>query len=160
MRTGLLIPSAPIRRRAAILEGMRLVGSGEDRERTGHEDRFRLSGSSSPFSIEATVVLENRQSSPPLLSSDMRASSPRVRFAFSVIVAIRRRGALYRSASAFQSNWIRESFAPSQTCISSYGWTRFWSTCFHAPMSSRNSTEDGVRLLARLEYPSSGGLHC
>ena len=102
-----------------MLEGMISVGCVDDNDRTGHKDKFRPSGLSWPLSIEATVVLENRQLSLPLLSSDMRASSPRVKFEFSVMVATLRRGALYRSASACQSNWMRASFAPSQTCISS-----------------------------------------
>ena len=98
------MPSAPMSRRAATLDGIAWVVSAEDIERTGHVDKFKPSGSSSPFSIEATVVLENTELSRPLLSSDMRVRSPRARFGFSVMVATPRRGALYRSASAFQSN--------------------------------------------------------
>ncbi len=132
----------------------------DERDRMGQVDRFRPSGSSSPFSIEATFVLGNSELEVSLLNSDTRDSNPRVKFEFSIIVATFRRGALYLSDSALQSNCIRESLAASQTCIASYGWTRDWSTCFHAPIDSRNSTDDGVRLLARFKYWSGGDVHC
>ena len=89
------MPSAPMRRRAAIRVGMALpVELQDESETTGQDDRLKPSGSSSPFSIEETVVLEKRGVGPSRPSSDIRVSSPRVRFEFSVMVAILRRGAL------------------------------------------------------------------
>lgn len=87
------------------------------RFRTGQVERFNPSGSSSPFLIDETLVLEKREDSAP--SSAIRSRSPRARLAFSVIVATVCGGALYRCVSACQSNWMTASLAASQTCISS-----------------------------------------
>lgn len=93
VRTGELIPSAPIRRRAAIC----LVLEEPDvsvvlRESTGHVDRFSPSGSSMPFPMLATLVLESKQSSAP--SSSSRLNRALARFAFSTMVATVLSGAL------------------------------------------------------------------
>ncbi|EDN10250.1 predicted protein [Histoplasma mississippiense (nom. inval.)] len=50
-----------------------------------------------------------------------------------------------------ESNDILAPVSPSQTLISWYGCTRATSTCSHTPTSLRNDTEEGVRLLTRLE---------
>lgn len=93
VRTGELMPSAPMRRRAAICLGLEVSVVPEDfREMIGHVDRLSPSGSSMPFPMLATLVLESRQSSAS--SSSRRLSSALERLAFSTIVAMVRSGAL------------------------------------------------------------------
>src|SRR5689334_7378096 len=116
-RTGLLAPSAPMRMRAAILDGswLEVTEGVEVKDNTGQLERSRPSGSSWPYVIDETLVLESNDESAP--SSDIRSKRALVRLEFSVIVATIRGGALYCRASAFQSNWIEASFEASQTCI-------------------------------------------
>jgi len=87
------MPSAPIRRRAAIclvLEDS--VVPVELSEMTGQLDRFSPFGSSMPFPIVATLLLESKQSSASSSSSRLRRAL--VRFAFSTMVATVLSGAL------------------------------------------------------------------
>ncbi|KAG9796011.1 hypothetical protein KCU88_g348, partial [Aureobasidium melanogenum] len=130
----------------------RVESVGADEETRSNRRRWRGGvgagvRSSLPIVIFATLVFDNKDDSAS--SSKIRSSKPLVKLAFSTMVATVCGGALYRRASARQSNWMAASLAASQTCISSYGWIRVWSTCRHDPVCWRNETDDGVRLLAR-----------
>lgn len=107
--------------------------------------------------MAATVVLENIDVLPSSRDA-IRERRERTRFVFSVIVAI-----VGECPEAIdptdQSKDILDPVSPSHTCISWYGCTRELSTCCHAPISWRKDTDEGVKLLQRLEYWLGSGSH-
>lgn len=108
---------------------------------------------SSPSEMFSTLVLSNR-SIPG--KEAMRDSSAEVRFGFSVIVAIAFMSAFFglgNSVSSTELTGVSDGSnvtplpdTPSRTSIEWYGWTRFESTCCHAPMSAHTVSMGRVYL--------------